>query len=181
MEKGGLRWLPRLLLLAVLSITPWLLIIYCHRSVFNAPPVSPTSQPRFLSVQEEQLEKLPTSSARSLSAAAGGGEAHRRSDDVVANDSDPCRGRYLYIHDLPPRFNADILANCRHWYQWIDMCQYLANAGLGAPLDNADGAFADQGWYAHSSRKRGTVGRPSYQSHRTGIGFGNVVWYGTIQ
>ncbi|KAM0859619.1 hypothetical protein ACQ4PT_047078 [Festuca glaucescens] len=153
MEKSGQRWLPRLLLLAAMSVTPWLLIVYCHRSVFDAPPVGsphPPSQLHFHSLQEAQLKKLPTTtSARVLSAAAGGGEAHRRSNVVVdANDSDPCRGRYLYIHDLPPRFNADILANCLHWYQWIDMCQYLANAGLGAPLDNADGAFADRGWYA---------------------------------
>ncbi|XP_047083571.1 xyloglucan galactosyltransferase KATAMARI1 homolog [Lolium rigidum] len=153
MEKSGQRWLPRLLLLAAMSVTPWLLIVYCHRSVFNAPPVGsphPPSQLHFHSLQEAQLKKLPTAtSSRALSAAAGGGDTHRRSNVVVdANASDPCRGRYLYIHDLPPRFNADILANCRHWYQWIDMCQYLANAGLGAPLDNADGAFADRGWYA---------------------------------
>ena len=145
---GGKRWLPRLILLAALSATPWLLIVYCHRSVFDVPPVgsprppseSDGAQLRFQSMQE--VQKLPTTSARALSAAAAG--AHRHSDVEV----DPCRGRYLYIHDLPPRFNADVLADCRHWYQWIDMCQYLANAGLGAPLDNSDGAFADDGWYA---------------------------------
>ncbi|CAM0870713.1 unnamed protein product [Alopecurus aequalis] len=149
---GGKRWLPRVLLLAALSFTPWLLIVYCHRSVFDAPPVgsprppSDGAQLSFHSAQEAQLKMLPTTSARALSvAAARGSHSHRRGDP---GGVDPCRGRYLYIHDLPPRFNADVLADCRNWYQWIDMCQYLANAGLGAPIDNSDGAFADRGWYA---------------------------------
>ncbi|CAM0870712.1 unnamed protein product [Alopecurus aequalis] len=133
-HAGGKRWMPRLLLLAALSATPWLLLIVCcHLSVFDASSAG--------SLQEEQLTKFQSASARALSDAAG---AHRHSH----TDADRCRGWYLYIHDLPPRFNADILADCRNWYQWIDMCQYLANAGLGAPIDNSDGAFADRGWYA---------------------------------
>jgi hypothetical protein len=45
------------------------------------------------------------------------------------------RGRYVYMHDLPPRFNADIL----HGYgemngRWPDMCEQMSNAGLGMPL-----------------------------------------------
>ncbi|XP_048560783.1 xyloglucan galactosyltransferase KATAMARI1 homolog [Triticum urartu] len=148
---GG-RWLPCLVLLAVLSATPWLLIIHCHRvasgstphpSLVTAAPASGRedgSQPRFPSVQEQQVKKL-------LIASAAGGEVSR-SSNVGVTGEDACRGRYLYVHDLPPRFNADILADCRHWYPWMDMCPYLVNGGLGAHLDNADGVFADEGWYA---------------------------------
>ncbi|XP_062216812.1 xyloglucan galactosyltransferase KATAMARI1 homolog [Phragmites australis] len=149
---GGKRWLPRLLFLTVLSATPWLLVVYCHLSVFDGAPVSaPHSSvvaatpdgedgQRFLRKQEEQLMKLPSTTASELPAA--------REERRPHGDADACRGRYVYIHDLPPRFNVDTLANCRLWYPWINMCVYLANGGLGQRVDNADGVFADEGWYA---------------------------------
>ncbi|XP_062209101.1 xyloglucan galactosyltransferase KATAMARI1 homolog [Phragmites australis] len=147
---GGSRWLLRLLILAALSATPWLLVIYCHLSVFDGAPVSSphaslvavTSDgddaQRFVVEQEDQLEKVP-----SASEVTKAGEGRRRH-----GDSDACQGRYVYIHDLPPRFNADILATCHVWYPWMNMCKYLANGGLGERVDNADGVFADEGWYA---------------------------------
>uniref|UniRef100_A0ACD5WF26 Uncharacterized protein n=1 Tax=Avena sativa TaxID=4498 RepID=A0ACD5WF26_AVESA len=79
----------------------------------------------------------------------------RRSDD------DPCRGRYVYMHDLPPRFNADMLSGCgRTDGRWPDMCEQVSNAGLGKPLhgppedevgEGEGGALAltgARGWYA---------------------------------
>ncbi|EAZ25554.1 xyloglucan galactosyltransferase KATAMARI1 homolog [Oryza sativa Japonica Group] len=150
---GGKRLLPRLLFLAALSVTPWLLIFCLHFSVFDgAPPVSSPAarqslvavvseggedSQRFLLEQEEQLRRLPSARDVTTTTAA-----------AVAGDAHACEGRYVYIHDLPPRFNDDILRNCREWYQWINMCVYLSNGGLGEPVDNADGAFADEGWYA---------------------------------
>ncbi|XP_006649389.1 xyloglucan galactosyltransferase KATAMARI1 homolog [Oryza brachyantha] len=153
-QKSGKRLLPRLLFLAALSFTPWLLIFCLHFSVFDgAPPVrSPhlslvavvsdggedAQAQRFLLEQEEQLGRLPSArdvTTTTVAAAAAAGDA-------------ACEGRYVYIHDLPARFNEDILRNCGEWYQWIDMCVYLGNGGLGEPVDNADGAFADEGWYA---------------------------------
>ncbi|CAL5010566.1 unnamed protein product [Urochloa decumbens] len=62
-----------------------------------------------------------------------------------ADSADPCRGRYIYVHDLPPRFNADIIRGCRKSEgHWGDICASLINAGLGRPLAEADGAA---GWY----------------------------------
>ncbi|RLN40958.1 hypothetical protein C2845_PM01G02830 [Panicum miliaceum] len=57
--------------------------------------------------------------------------------DDGAGSADPCRGRYVYVHNLPPRFNADIIRDCRN------------NAGLGRPLaDRADGVITGEvGWY----------------------------------
>ncbi|PWZ52625.1 Xyloglucan galactosyltransferase KATAMARI1 [Zea mays] len=65
----------------------------------------------------------------------------------VAGD-DPCRGRYLYVHDLPPRFNADIVRGCAEANdRWQDMCEDMRNAGLGRPLSG--GALTGaRGWYA---------------------------------
>ncbi|XP_062205886.1 xyloglucan galactosyltransferase KATAMARI1 homolog [Phragmites australis] len=65
-----------------------------------------------------------------------------------SGDDDPCRGRYVYIHDLPSRFNSDILRGCgTARYQWPSMCDDVGNGGLGRPLDG--GALtAANGWYA---------------------------------
>ncbi|CAL4929026.1 unnamed protein product [Urochloa decumbens] len=151
MEKagahGGKRWLPRLLLLAALT---WLLMVYFHLAMFRTPPVSAPHASlvavvasdgedgqRFRLRQEQQLKRI-SSATTSTSALPERG----RGDDAA------CRGRYVYIHDLPRRFNAEILENCAHWYPWHNMCGYLENGGLGEPVDNADGVFGDEGWYA---------------------------------
>ncbi|TVU48406.1 hypothetical protein EJB05_08042, partial [Eragrostis curvula] len=165
MERTGKRWLPRLLFIVALSATPWLLVVYTHLLVFHG---APTSAPhaslvavassdgeqqdaqRFLLQQEQQLNELKSSAsaAGSLPAAREEEERRRTHGDDAAAVVDPCHGRYVYIHDLPPRFNADILAQCHVWYPWHNMCSYLTNAGLGLPVNNSDGVFADQGWYA---------------------------------
>jgi xyloglucan galactosyltransferase MUR3 len=147
---SGKRWLPGLL---VLAATSWLFVIYFHLAVFRGPPIvsaprGPLAEDasgggggggdgqRFLLLHhEERLRKVKAPPAT-------------RGDALRTARDDDCQGRYVYIHDLPPRFNADILANCRHWYPWMDMCVYLENGGLGRPVDNADGVFADEGWYA---------------------------------
>ncbi|KAL1558685.1 putative xyloglucan galactosyltransferase GT11 [Salvia divinorum] len=45
-----------------------------------------------------------------------------------------CRGRYIYVHDIPSRFNADYIKQCRLLNRWQDMCPYFANDGLGHRL-----------------------------------------------
>ncbi|KAK1426755.1 hypothetical protein QVD17_15435 [Tagetes erecta] len=67
---------------------------------------------------------------------------------TVDNTSDPCGGRYVYVHDLPPRFNEDMLKQCRSLSKWTNMCKFTTNAGLGPPLENTEGVFSDNGWYA---------------------------------
>ncbi|KAF8709896.1 hypothetical protein HU200_029610 [Digitaria exilis] len=149
---GGKRWWPpRLLLFAALA---WLLMVYLHLAVFHSPPV--TAPPhasslvaavassdredgrRFLLRQQEQLKKI---------AALPAEDEQRR---LPRGDEETCRGRYVYMHDLPPRFNADIIRNCRKTEDhWADMCRFLRNAGLGRPLaDRIDGVIkSEAGWY----------------------------------
>ncbi|KAF5822074.1 putative exostosin [Helianthus annuus] len=67
---------------------------------------------------------------------------------TVENKSDPCGGRYVYVHDLPSRFNEDMLKQCRSLSKWTNMCKFTTNAGLGPPLENTEGVFSDNGWYA---------------------------------
>ncbi|KAJ7957312.1 xyloglucan galactosyltransferase KATAMARI1-like [Quillaja saponaria] len=52
---------------------------------------------------------------------------------------DPCSGRYIYMHDLPSRFNEDLLKNCRKLLKWIDMCPYMSNLGLGPEIIDKSG------------------------------------------
>ncbi|KAM0050931.1 putative exostosin [Helianthus debilis subsp. tardiflorus] len=67
---------------------------------------------------------------------------------TVENKSDPCGGRYVYVHNLPSRFNEDMLKQCRSLSKWTNMCKFTTNAGLGPPLENTEGVFSDNGWYA---------------------------------
>ncbi|XP_030528068.1 xyloglucan galactosyltransferase MUR3-like [Rhodamnia argentea] len=67
---------------------------------------------------------------------------------TTENKSDPCGGRYIYVHDLPPRFNEDMLKECRKLSLWTNMCKFTSNAGLGPPLENVEGVFSNTGWYA---------------------------------
>ncbi|GKU86191.1 hypothetical protein SLEP1_g746 [Rubroshorea leprosula] len=67
---------------------------------------------------------------------------------TVENKSDPCGGRYIYVHDLPSRFNEDMLKDCKSLSLWTDMCKFITNSGLGPPLENVEGVFSDIGWYA---------------------------------
>ncbi|KAI4338984.1 hypothetical protein MLD38_023978 [Melastoma candidum] len=67
---------------------------------------------------------------------------------TLDNKSDPCGGRYIYVHDLPAKFNEDMLWDCKKLSLWTNMCKFMSNAGLGPPLENAEGVFSDEGWYA---------------------------------
>ncbi|WOG81195.1 hypothetical protein DCAR_0100340 [Daucus carota subsp. sativus] len=68
---------------------------------------------------------------------------------TTENKSDPCGGRYIYVHDLPSRFNEDMLKQCRSLSLWTNMCKFTTNAGLGPPLENVEeGVFSNTGWYA---------------------------------
>ncbi|GJS45384.1 xyloglucan galactosyltransferase MUR3 [Tanacetum coccineum] len=61
----------------------------------------------------------------------------------VENKSDPCGGRYIYIHNLPPRFNEDLVKQCGSRKKWFDLCEFVINNGLGPVLDNTEGVFSN--------------------------------------
>ncbi|KAJ4786728.1 Exostosin family protein [Rhynchospora pubera] len=62
--------------------------------------------------------------------------------------TNPCSGRYIYTYDLPTRFNTDLLRECTALCQWTDMCRFIANSGLGPPLNDTSGVLLGTGWYA---------------------------------
>eukprot|EP00897_Mesotaenium_endlicherianum_P004187 jgi/Mesen1/3797/ME000206S02980 len=44
---------------------------------------------------------------------------------------DECDGRYIYMYDLPPRFNQELLDNCQHINLFFPRCTHLSNDALG--------------------------------------------------
>ncbi|KAG5404132.1 hypothetical protein IGI04_010251 [Brassica rapa subsp. trilocularis] len=76
------------------------------------------------------------------------------SDHHHRDRHDSCLGRYIYIHNLPSRFNTDILQDCESISRpkdKISMCKYLDNYGFG-PRIGDDGVSSDSryspSWYA---------------------------------
>ncbi|CAM0956919.1 unnamed protein product [Alopecurus aequalis] len=59
-----------------------------------------------------------------------------------------CDGRYIYMYDMPARFNDDLVRNCGNLHPWLDMCPYMANDGMGMPLGDKGGVFPGRGWYS---------------------------------
>lgn len=68
------------------------------------------------------------------------------------NADSSCTGRYIYTHELPSRFNHDLLQNCRFLTRGTDkpnMCPYMENFGLGPEIeDNTEGVFSNRSWYS---------------------------------
>ncbi|XP_062029356.1 probable xyloglucan galactosyltransferase GT14 [Rosa rugosa] len=69
------------------------------------------------------------------------------------SDSDSCSGRYIYVYDLPKRFNQDLLKNCHSLQRWTEMCPYMSNMGLGPKLTEKSSKRRDRllgakGWFA---------------------------------
>ncbi|RID66823.1 hypothetical protein BRARA_D01938 [Brassica rapa] len=74
---------------------------------------------------------------------------HRHKPSEVEEDS--CLGRYIYIHNLPSRFNIDILQDCERVSRpndKISMCKYVENFGFGPPISelNGDRVYSPS-WY----------------------------------
>ncbi|XP_057502573.1 probable xyloglucan galactosyltransferase GT13 [Actinidia eriantha] len=62
---------------------------------------------------------------------------------------DLCSGRTIYIHDLPSRFNTDILKNCDSLLKWpkSDMCQAILNTGLGPHIVDSHSILEGMSWF----------------------------------
>ncbi|KAF9596755.1 hypothetical protein IFM89_013302 [Coptis chinensis] len=77
----------------------------------------------------------------------GIGDIEMDLDNIVEEGSDPCLGRYVYVHKLPSQFNSDILKDCRRLFPWTNMCHSLSNGGLGPQIENSE-VFPRKGWFA---------------------------------
>ncbi|MBA0859709.1 hypothetical protein Goshw_009869 [Gossypium schwendimanii] len=162
MEKGSPKnQQTRLCFLASLSAFFWILLLYFHFVVLGrsttiedsvpSPPfklVSPIvnveSIPARVTKEKQPVVKPVMNTAAEKVVAYPFMRALR----TVENKSDPCGGRYIYVHNLPPRFNEDMLKECKSLSLWTNMCKFTSNEGLGPPLENVEGVFENTGWYA---------------------------------
>uniref|UniRef100_A0A803KYW0 Exostosin GT47 domain-containing protein n=1 Tax=Chenopodium quinoa TaxID=63459 RepID=A0A803KYW0_CHEQI len=51
-----------------------------------------------------------------------------------SQQQDPCLGRYIYMHDLPSRFNQDLVTKCQTLRKQFNLCPYVENGGFGTQL-----------------------------------------------
>ncbi|KAL6649206.1 hypothetical protein ACP70R_013430 [Stipagrostis hirtigluma subsp. patula] len=114
-----------------------------------APPARVSEPPPPVARAEEEEEE-PAAGARQEEEAPPkvvASYSFERALKTAENKSDPCGGRYIYVHELPPRFNDDMLRDCKKLSVWTNMCRFMSNDGLGPPLGNEDGVFSNTGWY----------------------------------
>ncbi|MED6151059.1 hypothetical protein PIB30_078678 [Stylosanthes scabra] len=67
-------------------------------------------------------------------------------------EQDLCHGKYVYIHDLPPRFNRYIIDHCDSLTRGTDkpnMCPYMKNMGFGPRIYSPESPhlFTNNTWY----------------------------------
>ncbi|KAL5989925.1 hypothetical protein ACLOJK_010820 [Asimina triloba] len=53
-------------------------------------------------------------------------------------------GALIYVYDLPEKFNAGLLRDCRNLSIYTDMCPHVSNRGLGRPVSD----MGSSSWYA---------------------------------
>uniref|UniRef100_A0ACD5TMY6 Uncharacterized protein n=1 Tax=Avena sativa TaxID=4498 RepID=A0ACD5TMY6_AVESA len=68
---------------------------------------------------------------------------------AAANDrGDLCGDRYIYVQELPPRFNTDLVRDYQTLSPWSDKRNYTANGGFGPHLSSVEGGVLQEtGWY----------------------------------
>lgn len=67
----------------------------------------------------------------------------------VGLDGDPCSGRFIYVHDLPSRFNDDLLRKCESLTRGttVNMCPYIENLGMGPAVADSRGVLLNNSWF----------------------------------
>ncbi|XP_022996044.1 xyloglucan galactosyltransferase MUR3-like [Cucurbita maxima] len=173
MDRGaGKNQKSRLCFLALLSAFFWILLLYFHFVVLgghavdesiklsledkpvNLPVVRKFAPSRVVDATKVDVKSIrePTKPVDQQPKSTAKPEVQNfpfvKALKTVENKSDPCGGRYIFVHDLPSRFNEDMLKECKSLSLWTNMCKFTTNAGLGPPLENVEGVFSDTGWYA---------------------------------
>ncbi|GAA0184045.1 glycosyltransferase [Lithospermum erythrorhizon] len=59
-----------------------------------------------------------------------------------SNADKNCTNKWIFIRQLPPRFNTDLLSNCSVYPLFDDFCPYVPNHGLGYKTHNKS-----QSWF----------------------------------
>ncbi|KAI3995760.1 hypothetical protein MKX01_007239 [Papaver californicum] len=155
MEKlVGKNQQTRICALASLSAAFWFILFYFHFSVLNSGTVVEKSldvepqEPQHQPIKQQPPRHYPIHIEPKKEIIQPVEYLFTPALKTIENKSDPCGGRYIYVHDLPPQFNEDMLKECESLSLWTNMCKFTSNAGLGPPLENIEGVFSNTGWYA---------------------------------
>ncbi|KAK0608577.1 hypothetical protein LWI29_032708 [Acer saccharum] len=73
-------------------------------------------------------------------------------ENRVVDVKDSCLGQYIYVHDLPSKFNEDLIKNCHLFTRGTErnMCPYLVNLGLGSGIQNHEMVLLNDSWFSTS-------------------------------
>ncbi|KAL6846980.1 hypothetical protein ACP4OV_022833 [Aristida adscensionis] len=118
-----------------------------RNEIIDASPPPPESQSRAETSPPPPERHARRDTPAAAAAAAREERPTRSTKPKAAAAGDRCAGRYIYIQDLPRRFNADLLRRCRSLSAWTDMCRHVANAGMGPRLTRTGGVLPATGWY----------------------------------
>eukprot|EP01018_Ginkgo_biloba_P021509 Gb_29767 [translate_table: standard] len=139
MDKSGGKSRSRFCCLIFVSAVFWCLLFLFHFCVLDNAPQE---------LSDEKLLKTYVNPRKNLAMEPPPPKPFLKAMKTAENKSDPCGGRYIYVHDLPSRFNEDMLRECRRLSLWTNMCKFTSNAGLGPHLENTEGVFSNTGWFA---------------------------------
>ncbi|KAL2621438.1 hypothetical protein R1flu_001643 [Riccia fluitans] len=56
----------------------------------------------------------------------------------VVPDLPSCDGRYIFVYNLPSRFNSDLVGQCDTLLPWFDFCDYFKHEGLGLVVNTEE-------------------------------------------
>ncbi|VAH71163.1 unnamed protein product [Triticum turgidum subsp. durum] len=157
--ERGLRRPSRLFYLALLYTVFWAMVFYHHFSTSVQKSGSATvAAPTVLQLKPSAFFSVPRFFLR-----------------------DPCAGRYVYMYDLPPRFNADLVRQCHRVSASSDVCKDVSHDGFGPPITGGGegGSLPERGAYDTDQFMLSIIFharmRRDYRSYSVFIHHGDVV------
>ncbi|XP_030551633.2 probable xyloglucan galactosyltransferase GT20 [Rhodamnia argentea] len=53
---------------------------------------------------------------------------------ISHSNNQNCKDRGIFVYDLPPKFNKDLVSQCKDMTPWTDFCRYFTNDAMGEPI-----------------------------------------------
>ncbi|KAL4353668.1 hypothetical protein GQ457_06G038880 [Hibiscus cannabinus] len=75
---------------------------------------------------------------------------HHRRIHVSSPEPHPCSSGRIYVYNLPPVFNQELLDKCDELNPWSSSCEALSNGGLGRKATSLSGIVPEElipAWY----------------------------------
>ncbi|KAI4338495.1 hypothetical protein MLD38_023546 [Melastoma candidum] len=114
------RWKLSILLASFFLLWSLFLFSRCNPTTMT-PQLPHRASPRLLVKPKSSLSS-PSSSVGTIK------------KPIVAPRKCHVTSSNVYVYDLPPKFNYDILKDCHHLNMFSDICPHVVNFGLGQPM-----------------------------------------------